>query len=237
MRCFGKSSPLRKTPVSSRTHATGRSGFTLIELLVVIAIIAILAAMLLPALAKAKATSQSAACLSNLKQLQFGYLMYLSDNNDWLPPDNAQKVSGLIQNLVGSWVVGNTQRDTNTTNIEAGVIFRYVGAAGVYHCPADYSTVTGAASLTRTRSYSLNGWLNSTYNDGGSSHWVPQNFPWMPLKISTLHRPPPTGVYGFADENEKSIDVGLLFEAQPTWVVPGVDQWGVTPFRPAPARV
>ncbi len=229
MRCFGKSSPLRKTPVSSRTHATGRSGFTLIELLVVIAIIAILAAMLLPALSRAKATSQSAACLSNLKQLQLGYLMYLSDNNDWLPPDNAQKVSGLIQNLAGSWVVGNTQRDTNTTNIEAGVIFRYVGASGVYHCPADHSTVIGAASLTRTRSYSLNGWLNSTYNDGSSSDWVPQDFPWMPLKISTLHRPPPTGVYGFADENEKSIDVGLLFEAQPTWVVPGLDQWGSLP--------
>ncbi len=209
-------------PKKSNSH---NRAFTLIELLVVIAIIAILAAMLLSSLSRAKATSQSVACLSNLKQLQLGYLMYLNDNNDWLPPDNARKVSGLIQNLAGSWVVGNTQRDVNTTNIQAGVIFRYVGAAGVYHCPSDHSTITGAASLSRTRSYSLNGWLNSSYDDGSGFSWVPQDYPWMPLKISTLHRPSPTGVYGFADENEKSIDAGPLIEDQPSWILANVDQW------------
>jgi prepilin-type N-terminal cleavage/methylation domain-containing protein/prepilin-type processing-associated H-X9-DG protein len=224
MRCFGQPTPIRTQPVSPRTGTADHSGFTLIELLVVIAIIAILAAMLLSSLSKAKAAGQSVACLSNLKQLQIGYLMYLSDNNDWLPPDNARTVSGYIQNLAGSWVVGNTQRDINSSNIQAGVIFRYVGAAGVYHCPADHSTVTGAASLTRTRSYALDGWLNSTYNASTGS-WVPQNYPWMPLKISTMHRPPPTGVYGFADVNEQSIDAGLLIEDQPTWVVPSIDMW------------
>src|SRR5213082_2235863 len=65
----------------SRKHA----GFTLIELLVVIAIIAILAAMLLPALSKAKIKAQGIQCMNNTRQLSLAWRMYVEENNDRLP--------------------------------------------------------------------------------------------------------------------------------------------------------
>src|SRR5438552_11363357 len=78
------------------THHVSRPAFTLIELLVVIAIIAILAALLLPALSKAKALGLSASCLNNLRQLQLGWLTYAHDNSEWMPPNISRK-SGFIQ--------------------------------------------------------------------------------------------------------------------------------------------
>ena len=95
--------PTSKSNVASGNKSLSRLAFTLIELLVVIAIIAILAAMLLPALAKAKAKAQSVACLNNMKQWGLGFRMYTDDNNDFVPEEGNVGASILDPLNVDAW--------------------------------------------------------------------------------------------------------------------------------------
>jgi prepilin-type N-terminal cleavage/methylation domain-containing protein/prepilin-type processing-associated H-X9-DG protein len=197
-----------------------RAAFTLIELLVVIAVIAILAALLLPALAKAKAKSQSTYCLNNLRQLQLGWKLYESDNNGWFPVNTSRIISGLPESISNSWVWGNAQYDTDPTNITTGCLYPEVNSIPVYHCPADQAVAKGTTS-PHLRSYSVEGWLRANFNLGaGWIEPVPSDTSGYVYKTrdSLLTQPGPAGVFAFIDDNELTIDDGIF-------VIGTIDWW------------
>jgi prepilin-type N-terminal cleavage/methylation domain-containing protein len=103
-------SPKQKQTRMTQNRKNKHSAFTLIELLVVIAIIAILAALLLPALAKAKAKAQRTSCLNNLKQVGLAFRMYSNDHGDrfpWYSSDNPNP-----SNIVGNFTAASNELNT-----------------------------------------------------------------------------------------------------------------------------
>ena len=143
-------------------------GFTLVELLVVIAIIAILAGLLLPALSRAKMSAQSISCLNNLRQLELCGHLYSNDFEDYLCPNqvggyamapNTTNSLDTVANAM-SWCPGIAPEDVNLTNVETGLLYPYNKSPGIYHCPADSSTVTGHPERLRDRSYCMSISLN-----------------------------------------------------------------------------
>ncbi len=207
-----------------------RAGFTLIELLVVIAIIAIWAAMLLPALSRAKLSAQRVGCLHNLHQLQLGWQMYAADNQGWLPlngfdigggksQDEPNWSAGYITFEDRAWMSENLADDTNTWNLlhAWGGIGPYTAAPGVFRCPGDRSYVLiSGQRQTRVRSYSVNrhmgDWISFNQEGGAldTSGGTGYEF-YFYRKLDQVNAPPPSSAFVFIDTSADSI-AGRQFE-------------------------
>ncbi len=181
--------------------------FTLIEMLVTISIIGILAALLLPALNKAKVQAKGVACLNNLRQMQMSWQMYVSDHDGRVPPNESRFNGQYWRSTTNSWI-GNSSAlaDMDITTIETGLMFKYdyLRNPASYHCPSDKSLTTTTPAVTRLRSYSMSGAFGGRTNEEQK----------IVRRLSEVRDP--TKVFVFVDENEDSIDDAHFL----TWAAP-----------------
>lgn len=221
-------------------------GFTLIELLVVIAIIAILAAMILPALSKAKQKTQGVYCMNNCKQLMLAWQMYLHDNNDKIviALHGGEAQGGAGDPVFGmGWVEGWLDWGTSTDNTNINFLIndkwarlgQYVGRSkNVFKCPADkfISPAQQAVHYTeRCRSLSGNILVGEGNYTQGPTDAIYKHI----TKAAEMVNPNPVETWVFLDEHPDSInDAGFFNPHQTSFIdVPAAYHNGAAGFAMA----
>jgi prepilin-type N-terminal cleavage/methylation domain-containing protein/prepilin-type processing-associated H-X9-DG protein len=210
-------------PLASGVVASER-GFTLIELLVVIAIIAILAALLLPALSRAKSRAWTIACLNNMKQLEICWHAYALDYNDLVVPNNS--VNGISPNGASGSIAAGVSwclADPTEDNVRNGMLFEYNRSLGIYRCPADHSTLGDPSGATpgppRARSFNLSMSVNG-YPEYDS--FILGYIPYF-KKLTQIRNPNVGNCLVLIDENEYTL-VDSQF-GMPTDTYNGTQTW------------
>ena len=200
-----------------------RCGFTLIELLVVIAIIAILAALLLPALGRAKAKAQGVQCMNNGRQLMLAWKFYCDDNGEkvpsaWVNPGDWWPVGSM------SWS-GNAITDGANQNnwnpeitVKKSTLWPYCGNnPAIFRCPGDskypctVASGANAGGYPRVRSMSMLSWFNGADADNFGPGYVKYG------RTTDLNKPGPSMTFVFLDERADSMNDGEWCTSMNGW--------------------